>query len=196
MAGTLSVQQIQGLATATDPTTVTIPTGHKLVGEDAASIAAPGTPIQMFQHSTNATLSGTLGFNNNPNSTHGTSFTTFNFTPKRSDSDLYVWSSPVAVYETSNVADQSFISAWYDTTKVALNYVPIKYSSFNSALNAAALCLFGKISSWGTTQKTITVRVGMNGGSAIVNYDNEYSSQHGGQNGNNYVYFNMMEVAT
>jgi hypothetical protein len=196
MAGTLSVQQIQGLASAADPTTVTIPSGHKLVGEDAASISAPGTPIQMFQHSTNATLSGTLGFANSPTSTSGTSFTTFNFTPKKSDSDLYIWSSGIAIYETSNVADQSFVSAWYDTTKVALNYVPLRYSSFNGALNATIICLFGKISSWGTSQKTITVRVGMNGGSAVVNYDSSYYAQHGGQNGNNYVYFNVMEVAT
>ena len=196
MAGTLSVQQIQGLATAADPTTVTIPAGHKLVGEDAASIAAPGTPIQMFQHSTNSTLSGTLGWNNNPNSTHGTSFTTFNFTPKRSDSDLYFWSSMITCYETSNAGDEVFVSSWYDTTKVTLNYAPIRYSSWNSALDARSIALFGKISSWETTQKTITVRVGMSGSSCYVNYHVTYPSQHGGQTGNNNVYFNVMEVAT
>ena len=49
MAGTLSVQQIQGLATAADPTTVTIPTGHKLVAEDTAGIYAPGQVIQAVQ---------------------------------------------------------------------------------------------------------------------------------------------------
>ena len=41
MAGTLSVQQIQGLATAADPTTVTIPSGHTLY--------APGHVIQVVQ---------------------------------------------------------------------------------------------------------------------------------------------------
>ena len=46
MAGTLSVQQIQGLATAVDPTTVTISTGHKLTGA-AGSIAAPGQVVQV-----------------------------------------------------------------------------------------------------------------------------------------------------
>ena len=141
-----------------------------------ASDLPAGTIIQTYQHSTNATLSGTLGFDNDPNSTHGTSFTTFNFTPKRSDSDLYVWSSPVAVYETSNVADQSFISAWYDTTKVALNYIPIRYSSFGSSLNAAGLCLFGKVSSWGTTQKTITVRVAIVMVEVVMNVVTEYQN--------------------
>lgn len=42
MAGTLSVQQIQGLATAADPTTVTIPSGHNLI--------APGHVVQSVMH--------------------------------------------------------------------------------------------------------------------------------------------------
>ena len=46
MAGTLSVQQIQGLATAADPTTVTISSGHKLTGA-AGSIATPGHVVQV-----------------------------------------------------------------------------------------------------------------------------------------------------
>lgn len=47
MAGTLSVQNIQGLATAADPTTVTISTGHKLTGVDTGAIAAPGSVVQI-----------------------------------------------------------------------------------------------------------------------------------------------------
>jgi len=42
MAGTLSVQQIQGLASAADPTTVTIPTGHKLVASDTSGTLSAG----------------------------------------------------------------------------------------------------------------------------------------------------------
>lgn len=42
MAGTLSVQQIQGLASAADPTTVTIPTGHKLVAADTSGSLSAG----------------------------------------------------------------------------------------------------------------------------------------------------------
>jgi hypothetical protein len=42
MAGTLSVQQIQGLASAADPTTVTIPAGHKLI--------APGHVVQVVSN--------------------------------------------------------------------------------------------------------------------------------------------------
>lgn len=46
MAGTLSVQKIQGLATSATPTTVEIASGHKLSGA-AGSIVAPGQVIQV-----------------------------------------------------------------------------------------------------------------------------------------------------
>lgn len=51
MAGTLSVQQIQGLASAADPTTVTISSGHTLY--------APGHVIQMKRAVTNNVTSVT-----------------------------------------------------------------------------------------------------------------------------------------
>ena len=46
MAGTLSVQKIQGLASSATPTTVEISSGHKLTGA-AGSIVAPGNIIQV-----------------------------------------------------------------------------------------------------------------------------------------------------
>ena len=52
MAGTLSVQQIQGLASATDPTTVTIPTGHKLVAADTGGVISPGQVINYGSYNT------------------------------------------------------------------------------------------------------------------------------------------------
>ena len=51
MAGTLSVQQIQGLASAADPTTVTISTGHKLTGS-AGSIVTPGQVVNTGSYNT------------------------------------------------------------------------------------------------------------------------------------------------
>ena len=45
MAGTLSVQKIQGLASSATPTTVEIASGHKLTGA-AGSIVAPGQILQ------------------------------------------------------------------------------------------------------------------------------------------------------
>lgn len=90
MAGTLSVQKIQGLATAADPTTVTIPTGHKLVGEDAASIAAPGQVVQVvntkYQNPSNAS-GQTISASNS--SVEITSLRT-TFTPKLAGSHFLV----------------------------------------------------------------------------------------------------------
>lgn len=52
MAGTLSVQQIQGLASAADPTTVTIPSGHKLVASDTGGVISPGQVINNGSYNT------------------------------------------------------------------------------------------------------------------------------------------------
>lgn len=63
MAGTLSVQTIQGLATAVDPTTVSIATGHKLVGAHNGSIYAPGNVVQVVRHDwTTQTVTSTSTF--------------------------------------------------------------------------------------------------------------------------------------
>ena len=47
MAGTLSVQKIQGLASSATPTTVEIASGHKLTGASGA-IAVPGSVVQVI----------------------------------------------------------------------------------------------------------------------------------------------------
>ena len=49
MAGTLSVQKIQGLASSATPTTVEIASGHKISGA-AGSIVAPGQVLQCVQY--------------------------------------------------------------------------------------------------------------------------------------------------
>ena len=59
MAGTLSVQKIQGLATSATPTTVEISSGHKLTGA-AGSIFAPGQIIQIVRTTPATTSSVTL----------------------------------------------------------------------------------------------------------------------------------------
>ena len=58
MAGTLSVQKIQGLATSATPTTVEIASGHKLTGA-AGSMAAPGQIIQMKRVAVNTVTTTT-----------------------------------------------------------------------------------------------------------------------------------------
>ena len=60
MAGTLSVQKIQGLASSATPTTVEIASGHKLTGA-AGSIVAPGQVIQTLQVVDEASATTTSG---------------------------------------------------------------------------------------------------------------------------------------
>ena len=82
MAGTLSVQQIQGLASAADPTTVTISTGHKLTGA-AGSIVTPGQVIQLVHTSYSTQVNMT-------NSTWADTGLQLSITPKFSTSKIYV----------------------------------------------------------------------------------------------------------
>mgnify|MGYP001186684313 FL=1 len=85
MAGTLSVQKIQGLATSAAPTTVEIASGHKLTGA-AGSIVIPGMVIQTV-YANYATQS----------STTSTSFIdsglTATITPHFATSKINVWMS-------------------------------------------------------------------------------------------------------
>lgn len=165
--------------------TVTLPTG---VG---------GKILQVVQSTSTTALSGTLGGGTNPTSTQGTSFHTFNFTPVSASSGLFLWSSNIAIYETSNANDVYYAAAYYDTNRICVNYTPVRYSSWGGSLNAVMISVMGRTASWGTTQKTITIRVGAgngSGSSSIVNYDNSYFNQHNGVNGSAIQFF-VMEVA-
>ena len=76
MAGILSVQQIQGLATAADPTTVEISSGHTLY--------APGHVIQIVQGSTST-------HTNTSSSTYVDTGLSATITPKSASSLIYVF---------------------------------------------------------------------------------------------------------
>ena len=84
MAGTLSVQKIQGLATSATPSVVEIASGHKLSGA-AGSIVAPGHVIQVQTQSIDTQSQIT-----------STSFVTtnmsVNITPKFSSSLIFITS--------------------------------------------------------------------------------------------------------
>ena len=47
MGSTLSLTHLRGLTSGNDANTIYLDSGHKLVGEDAASIAAPGHVVQI-----------------------------------------------------------------------------------------------------------------------------------------------------
>lgn len=49
MASIVSVEQLKGLASGSTPNTITIPSGQKVIGTDAASIIAPGNVVQTIR---------------------------------------------------------------------------------------------------------------------------------------------------
>ena len=151
--------------------------------------------IQQKHYSTNYSFNGNPGFSNSPGVSSGTQAFTFNFTPKRSDSVIYFESSLHTMYEFGNDGDQAFILAYYDSTVITINYTPFSYIVGQGNRNFACPALQGSCNSWGTSQKTIGIRFGMNGGSFYYNRAQQYANQHGGANGNNYIHYTVREVA-
>ena len=138
--------------------------------------------IQMAQSTANNYLSGTIGGGSNPAYNQGTSFHTFN----------------IVIYETSNANDVYYAAAYYDQTRICVNYTPVRYSSFGGSLNTTFISVMGRTPSWGTATKTIDIRVGAGNGSGTssqVNWDIDYYSQHGNSPSGSTIQFFMMEVA-
>lgn len=97
MAGTLSVQQIQGLATAADPTTVTIPTGHTLTGNLDNT-----TPDQIIQYQI-----GRVTSTFDSTSSSYVEWGSTSFTPKKSDSHIYARVSGAMLYKYNTASGTS-----------------------------------------------------------------------------------------
>ena len=111
MAGTLSVQKIQGLATSATPTTVEISSGHKLTGA-AGSIFAPGQIIQIVRTTPATTSSVTLA-SSPPNMIEFSSANRTTITPKFATSLLRLhFSALVSGQNTSAIMSFKF----YDQT--------------------------------------------------------------------------------
>jgi len=84
MASIVSVEQIKGLTGGSTPNTITIPTGQKIVGADAASIYSPGNVVQMVD-ATGATQTATVS-----NSTWVATNASVSITPKFTTSKIYL----------------------------------------------------------------------------------------------------------
>ena len=156
-----------------------------LVGDDKI--------VQQKHYKSKYSFNGAPGMSNSPTVSSGTQAFSFNFTPKLSNSVIYLESSCHTMYETANHGDMAFILAYYDSTVITINYTPISYTI--GTLNFAVPVLQGSCNSWGTTQKTIGIRFGMSGSGVYYNRAMDYPAQHGGANGNNYIYYTVREVA-
>ena len=150
--------------------------------------------IQQQHFKSNYAFYGTPGFSNSPGVSTGTQAFSFNFTPKSSSSEIYLESSIHVIYEASNYGDQAFVLAHYDSTIITRSYAPAAYFVWNGYYNCAFINLQGYVSSWGTSQKTIKVRFGMNGSDVYYNRAQQYAAQHGGVNGNNYIHYTVREI--
>jgi len=149
--------------------------------------------VQQKHFRSNYSFNGDPGFSSTPNHASGTQAFSFDFTPKLSNSLIYLESSCHTMYETTNNGDMAFILAYYDSTVITINYTPISYAI--GTLNFGVPVLQGYCNSWGTTQKTIGIRFGMGGSNVYYNKAYDYPAQHGGANGNNYIYYTVREVA-
>jgi hypothetical protein len=165
--------------------------------QTTGGLANRGRIIQVVTSSTTSQLTGNLGGSNGaaPTSTTGTQFHSFNFTPLRSDSTIHLISSNVCVGETSNSNDVLWVAAFAGTSLITAQSSPTSYYHFGGSYNATWVNLCGSISSWGTSLRTISIRVGAgnaSGNNIGVNIDDNYNSQTVGVRE---VNFRMMEVA-
>ena len=151
--------------------------------------------VQQKHYKSNYSFNGAPGMSNSPTVSSGTQAFSFNFTPKLSNSVIYLESSCHTMYETANHGDMAFILAYYDSTVITINYTPFTYIVGQGNRNFACPALSGYCDSWGTSQKTIGIRFGMNGSSFYYNRAQQYANQHGGANGNNYIYYTVREIA-
>ena len=140
MAGTLSVQKIQGLATSATPTTVEIASGHQITGA-AGSIIVPGQVLQLVHANFTTQVD-----------TSGTSFTEIGLnatiTPKKSTSRIFITFTPQFRLHSTNSdsGDGWGIKRDIGGTEVRVYYTELSYHDY--------MYMNG---SWFDTRKTSTV---------------------------------------
>lgn len=153
----------------------------------------PGHIIQVQSVTVNTQLSGTLGASTDPAYNSGTSYTTLSFTPKSALSKLWLTTSPLMIEETSNIGDDFWLAAFYDTTRIACVSGSPYYTHFSSNLNVGFYALNVLFNSWGTSTKTVDFRVGgAGGGGGSMYINNSYNGM--ASSARNYG-FTIAEVA-
>lgn len=157
--------------------------------------ASPGSIIQVVSSVSTNTLSGTLGGASNPTSTDGTQFHTFSFTPKLSNSKLLIQSSNIIIGEYANTSDEFYMAAYYDTTRMAIVGATPQYASFANSYGYATHAFNHMSDSWGTTTKTVQIRVGSTASNVGSLYVNQNYMYNGFASGIRNVSFTIMEVA-
>jgi hypothetical protein len=149
--------------------------------------------VQVVSSQTTNSITGTFGGSTNPTSTSGTLYHSFNFTPRFSNSKLLLQSTNLLMGEYSNVADEFCMGAFYDTTRVAL-VVATAPAMATSSLNFGFYSFNNLFNSWGTTEKTINIRIGGSAGGGSMYANTNYQYNVFGSD-NRIVSFTLMEIS-
>jgi hypothetical protein len=115
--------------------------------------------------------------------TNGAQVFSLSFTPISASSTILVQTSTVAISEESNIADNTWLALWDDTTFIAANSATWIYTHFAGSLNGNYTSLNESFSAGSTSTRTIQVRAGMNGGTGTIYINgNSYSNYTGTSN--------------
>jgi len=158
------------------------PENNKKLGE----FIPAGTPIQVVAGSTtfssggsNSSVSlGTGCSGASPAYGCGTEITNVKFTPQRANSLILIQTNNVAAWETSNASDHFYLFASNSTDGNVLVKSGMYLQNVNGlgGANGGIMCLNGSANSWGTTQKTISFRLGTTGGGSVYQYNPYYAA--------------------
>ena len=185
MAGTLSVQKIQGLASSATPTTVEISSGHKLTGA-AGSIVAPGHVIQFVQHKWNNQTATTS------ESYVDVTSSSFNFTPKLATSKLYIKTSCAIAVNRGAAAGYAVFKIVHDGTDV--DAPSDRYEIGMNAVGASSMVLYlraeksGYVDASNTNARAIKLQT-------AVNANSNSGQMRFNVNDYFYSYIDVMEIA-
>ena len=160
-----------------------------------------GSVIQVFNNiiTTRSVLNSVPG-SSTISATSGSQYTSFNFTPKSSNSKLLLLSSTFLVGEASNSNDAIVVFATHGGDTIigsVLNYSG--YPHWSSNLDTTFVSFNHLFDSWGTSEKAISIRVQGSAATSnfVVNYPNAtttYVSQFNSPNEHE-VTFTIMEIA-
>lgn len=172
----------------------------KLTGVVPDANAPSGSVIQVVQHKTTARSQISASGNSTVTATSGTQYTSFTFTPSFATSKLLLLSSNILIGEYLNNADCLYMSATHGgDTLIGSVMCYSGYSHWASGFDTAFVSFNHLFDSWGTSTRTISIRVGAtsNPSYIAVNYPNaatEYANQFNSPNQHE-VTFTILEIA-
>ena len=144
-------------------------------GRFTGNVYASGVPLQVVAGNADVT-SGAEGTGQSlvsnasgitPAWNDGLQVASISFTPKKSNSIILIQTNNIVMWERSNVSDQFYLWASNYTDGIVLVKSGQRLMNFGPGYqNGGIISLCGYFSSWGTSAKTISFRIGTTGGAA------------------------------